>query len=280
MIDVLSKREIEVLDVVKHGYSKEEIGAALFIAPCTVKRHTENIRRKLSARNTANAIYLATKAGLISLLLMISVSMFGQKLILTGNVSGSYDGADTICFINATGTNLDVCADVIIVEDSDLIGVQMYTGDCTFTCDSSLIPGIATPDDYTIGDAEWIADGYDAVIQDSADFYTQDFLNLAQSFGLYVLNDVIPFACRTDTLYVTGVTITPPGGVDRPSGTRQFDIEFYAEAGGRNNTAVMTWIRTEENIPMSFTIYTDVLFPMIDGDTIYMTKEQYEGHNK
>ena len=187
---------------------------------------------------------------IISLVLMTSVIAWGQKLILTGNVQGAYDGADTICFINANGTNLDVCADVIIVEDSDLIGVQMYTGDCSFSCDSSLIPGIAVLNDDWLGDSEWIEDGYADVLTDSAAFYTQDALNFIKTLGVYVLNDIISFACPVDSFYVSNLVITPPGGIDRPpGGTRTFEISLTAWAGGRNNTQVMTWSRTEERYP-------------------------------
>ena len=178
---------------------------------------------------------------------------YGQKLIITGNVSGSYEAPDTILFINAYGTNVEVCAPIVIIEDSDINSTTVWTGDCQWTCDSSLTPGIIVQFDPNLGDEEWMNHGYVDVLTDSAAFFSNDAMNFYRlNIGVYVLNEIIDFACPVDSFYVSGLQITPPGGVDRPpGGTRQFDITFRALANNRTNEVVMTWIRTEDNYPMN-----------------------------
>ncbi len=53
----LSRREREVLDMIRMGMTNKEIGDALFISPFTVKRHAQTIFRKLgvSSRDEASA---------------------------------------------------------------------------------------------------------------------------------------------------------------------------------------------------------------------------------
>ncbi len=52
----LSSRETEVLEQICNGLTYQEIATALFIAPSTVRRHIENIYRKLQVNNKAQAI--------------------------------------------------------------------------------------------------------------------------------------------------------------------------------------------------------------------------------
>lgn len=47
----LSKREIEIVDVIRLGMSNKMIGKLLKISPTTVKTHIENICRKLNVNN-------------------------------------------------------------------------------------------------------------------------------------------------------------------------------------------------------------------------------------
>lgn len=61
----LSKREIEILNHLKNGLSYEQIAANLFISYGTVRKHIENIYRKLQVNNKVNAIKKATKNKLI-----------------------------------------------------------------------------------------------------------------------------------------------------------------------------------------------------------------------
>jgi DNA-binding NarL/FixJ family response regulator len=61
----LSERELEVLSLLASGRSNSEIGRELFISVGTVKTHTNNIYRKLGARNRAEALAKARKLQLV-----------------------------------------------------------------------------------------------------------------------------------------------------------------------------------------------------------------------
>lgn len=61
----LSKREVEVLEQLSHGLNYNEIGQNLFISPATVRKHIENIYRKLHVRNKLEAVNLAKQRRLI-----------------------------------------------------------------------------------------------------------------------------------------------------------------------------------------------------------------------
>jgi two-component system nitrate/nitrite response regulator NarL len=59
----LSEREREVLQFVAKGLSNKEIAVSMRISPSTVKRHVENILRKLQLKNRVEAsVYAVTKA--------------------------------------------------------------------------------------------------------------------------------------------------------------------------------------------------------------------------
>lgn len=53
--DLLSRRELEVLDMIAVGAQNSEIAESLVIAPTTVQSHVQHILRKLSARNRTEA---------------------------------------------------------------------------------------------------------------------------------------------------------------------------------------------------------------------------------
>jgi len=53
---ILTKRETEVLKLLAGGYLYKEIAASNSISIETVKKHTKNIYRKLSARNRTEAV--------------------------------------------------------------------------------------------------------------------------------------------------------------------------------------------------------------------------------
>ncbi|MQA62893.1 MAG: response regulator [Actinophytocola sp.] len=61
----LTEREQKVLELLAHGLSNRKIGAKLYISETTVKFHVRNIMRKLSAATRAEAVYEASKLGLI-----------------------------------------------------------------------------------------------------------------------------------------------------------------------------------------------------------------------
>jgi DNA-binding CsgD family transcriptional regulator len=60
-----SKRELEVLRYTSHGLRWRECAAAMDLSPHTVNTHLEHARRKLGAKNTAHAVAIALRLGLI-----------------------------------------------------------------------------------------------------------------------------------------------------------------------------------------------------------------------
>jgi LuxR family maltose regulon positive regulatory protein len=66
LIEPLSERELEVLQLVAEGLTNREIAARLFVSPNTVKGHTRNIYGKLAVHSRTQAIARATALGLLS----------------------------------------------------------------------------------------------------------------------------------------------------------------------------------------------------------------------
>jgi two-component system invasion response regulator UvrY len=60
-INDLSQRQIEVIDLLKKGYSSKEIASALFISTKTFEVHRYNILKKLNLKNTAALINYINK---------------------------------------------------------------------------------------------------------------------------------------------------------------------------------------------------------------------------
>jgi two-component system, NarL family, response regulator DevR len=61
----LTDRELEVLQLLANGLSNNTIGEKLFISATTAKFHVSNIMRKLEVGRRAEAVYAASKRGLI-----------------------------------------------------------------------------------------------------------------------------------------------------------------------------------------------------------------------
>jgi len=61
----LTERELKVMDLLAHGLSNKDIGKQLYISETTVKFHVRNLMRKLNAASRAEAVYEASKLGLI-----------------------------------------------------------------------------------------------------------------------------------------------------------------------------------------------------------------------
>ena len=59
----LTKRQSQVLDHVAEGYTRREIAVRLGISAETVKRHMEDILTRMDARNAAQAVAKARRAG-------------------------------------------------------------------------------------------------------------------------------------------------------------------------------------------------------------------------
>ena len=66
-VDVLSDREIEVLQLMAKGSANKQIAGALSISESTVKTHVANIFQKLDVNHRTEAVTQALKRGIISL---------------------------------------------------------------------------------------------------------------------------------------------------------------------------------------------------------------------
>ncbi len=61
----LSKREVEILQMVAYGSTTKEVAHDLGISPHTVKTHLERIFEKLGANDRAQAVAIAIRRGLV-----------------------------------------------------------------------------------------------------------------------------------------------------------------------------------------------------------------------
>ena len=64
-LDVLTDREREMVTLVAHGLSNEDIATRLFLSPLTVKTHVNRAMNKLRARDRAQLVVLAYQTGLV-----------------------------------------------------------------------------------------------------------------------------------------------------------------------------------------------------------------------
>jgi DNA-binding NarL/FixJ family response regulator len=65
LLDVLSRRELEVLDCVRRGLTNSDIALALGISEHTVKNHLKAILHKLGATHRAEAVARGFELGLL-----------------------------------------------------------------------------------------------------------------------------------------------------------------------------------------------------------------------
>jgi len=72
--DVLTPREISIVEMIGRGHSNKEIARRLGIAPETVKAHMKNVFAKLGVEKRAQAVLRAHALGLIGADASISVS--------------------------------------------------------------------------------------------------------------------------------------------------------------------------------------------------------------
>jgi len=56
LIDPLTKREQDVLQLLTEGLTNKEMAGRLIVAPSTVKQHLKNIYNKLDVRNRTQAV--------------------------------------------------------------------------------------------------------------------------------------------------------------------------------------------------------------------------------
>ena len=65
LVDPLSERELEVLELLAEGLSTPNIAERLYISAGTAKWHTINIYRKLDVHSRVQAVTRARELGLI-----------------------------------------------------------------------------------------------------------------------------------------------------------------------------------------------------------------------
>src|SRR5205085_6072552 len=65
--EIISKREIEVLQLIAEGASTPEVAEQLYISVKTVKNHLASIYQKLDSRDRTQAVVRAVKMGIIRL---------------------------------------------------------------------------------------------------------------------------------------------------------------------------------------------------------------------
>jgi NarL family two-component system response regulator LiaR len=61
----ITRRELEILELMAQGLSNREIGEKLFVSENTVKTHSSRLFDKLSARRRTQAVQIGKKLGLI-----------------------------------------------------------------------------------------------------------------------------------------------------------------------------------------------------------------------
>ena len=64
-LDSLTEREMEVLQLVSHGNSNQEIADALIVSEGTVKTHVKRVLSKLDVRDRTQAVIFAYNSGII-----------------------------------------------------------------------------------------------------------------------------------------------------------------------------------------------------------------------
>ena len=64
-LDLLTERELEVLTLVSHGLSNQEIADKIFVSEGTVKTHIRRLFSKLDVRDRTQAVIFAYNAGLV-----------------------------------------------------------------------------------------------------------------------------------------------------------------------------------------------------------------------
>tara|TARA_R110000868_G_scaffold4211_5_gene26451 strand:- start:973 stop:1452 length:480 start_codon:yes stop_codon:yes gene_type:complete len=62
----LSKRELEILNLLAQGHSNQEIASQLFVSLSTIKAHNQNLFKKLDVKRRIQAVEIAKKLNIIA----------------------------------------------------------------------------------------------------------------------------------------------------------------------------------------------------------------------
>jgi DNA-binding CsgD family transcriptional regulator len=62
---MLTDRQLDVLGLLARGLTSDDTARLLGMSPFTVKKHSQEARSRLQARNTAHAVAIALHQGLI-----------------------------------------------------------------------------------------------------------------------------------------------------------------------------------------------------------------------
>lgn len=93
-METLSKREMQVADLVHQGFIEKEIADEMCVSYETVRTHTKNIRKKLHARNAADItriFLLELKPYAIALIIaVIAYIVFNRNPELLENLKASF----------------------------------------------------------------------------------------------------------------------------------------------------------------------------------------------
>jgi LuxR family maltose regulon positive regulatory protein len=65
LVEPLTNRELDILDLLAQRFQNKEIADKLFISPETVKTHLNNIYQKLNVTNRRNAVEKAKSMGIL-----------------------------------------------------------------------------------------------------------------------------------------------------------------------------------------------------------------------
>ena len=65
LVEPLSQRELEVLQLIALGSTNQEIARQLIVSPGTIKAHTASIYRKLDVANRTEAVARARQLGIL-----------------------------------------------------------------------------------------------------------------------------------------------------------------------------------------------------------------------
>lgn len=66
VIDVLSRREVEIIKLITQEFSNEDIASHLSISKRTVETHRKNIFKKTKVKSIVGLVMLAIKSKLVS----------------------------------------------------------------------------------------------------------------------------------------------------------------------------------------------------------------------